>query len=203
MSKNITTAPAKVATQAAHPNSVADVSPTVWNVAIVVSASLFVALCARISLPLPFTPIPLTLQNFAVLLVGLALGPRRGFAALALYLAEGAAGLPVFNPMGLGGIAQLLGPTGGFLMAYPLVAAVAGCIGGLRGRRFGFALAGAAVAEALLFLCGVSWFMLVTHLGATRAVQFALYPFLFAEVIKTMAAAALAGRLMRVAAPRG
>ena len=65
--------------------------------AIIVSASLFVALCARVSVPLPFTPVPLTLQNFAVILVGLLLGSRRGFAALALYLAEGAAGLPVFS----------------------------------------------------------------------------------------------------------
>src|SRR6266566_8585266 len=94
--------------------------------ALVVGASMFVALCARITLPLPFTPVPLTLQNFGVLLVGLMLGSRRGFAVLALYLAEGAAGLPVFNPTGPGGIAQLLGPTGGFLMVYPLVAGLAG-----------------------------------------------------------------------------
>src|SRR5579883_1263167 len=84
--------------------------------ALVVGASLFVALCARVTIPLPFTPVPLTLQNCGVLIVGLLLGSRRGFAALALYLAEGAAGLPVFNPTGPGGIAQLLGPTGGFLM---------------------------------------------------------------------------------------
>ena len=70
--------------------------------AIVVSASLFVALCARVTVPLPFTPVPLTLQNFGVLLVGLTLGSRRGFAALALYLVEGAVGMPVFNPAGPG-----------------------------------------------------------------------------------------------------
>src|SRR5271169_3021563 len=98
------------------------------QIVIVVGASLFVALCARVTLPLPFTPVPLTMQNFAVLLVGLTLGSRRGFAALALYLAEGMAGLPVFNPTGLGGIAQLLGPTGGYLMAYPFVAFVSGFI---------------------------------------------------------------------------
>src|ERR1700686_3107565 len=79
--------------------------------AIVVSASLFVAICARVTVPLPFTPVPLTLQNFGVLLVGLTLGGRRGFAALALYLAEGASGMPVFNPAGPGGIAQLMGAT--------------------------------------------------------------------------------------------
>src|ERR1700720_4736855 len=88
------------------------------RIAIGVGASLFVALCARITIPLPFTPVPLTVQNFGVLLVGLMLGSKRGFAALALYLAEGAIGLPVFNPTGVGGMAQLLhGATSGFLLA--------------------------------------------------------------------------------------
>src|ERR1700685_644266 len=95
---------------------------------IVVAASLFVALCARVTVPLPFTPVPLTLQNFGVLLVGLMLGPRRAFAALVLYLAEGLVGMPVFNPTGPGGIAQLLGTTGGFLLAYPLIAGIAGWV---------------------------------------------------------------------------
>src|ERR1700748_3792767 len=89
-----------------------------------ISASLFVALCARIYIPLPGTPVPLTVQNLGVLLVGLALGSRRGFAALALYLVEGVMGMPVFMPHGLGGIAQILGPTGGYLIAYPFVAAL-------------------------------------------------------------------------------
>src|SRR5438067_3070139 len=96
--------------------------------ALVVGASIFVALCARVTLPLPFTPVPLTMQNFGVLLVGLMLGRRRGFAALTLYLAEGLAGMPVFNPTGPGGLAQLLGPTGGYLFAYSFVAAVGGWI---------------------------------------------------------------------------
>src|SRR5438552_17375468 len=96
--------------------------------ALVVVASIFVALCARVTLPLPFTPVPLTTQNFGVLLVGLMLGRERGFAALALYLAEGLAGMPVFNPTGPGGLAQLLGRTGGYLFAYPFVAALAGRI---------------------------------------------------------------------------
>ena len=96
--------------------------------AIAVLASLFVALCARVTLPLPGTPVPLTLQNFGVLVVGLTLGPRRGFAALLVYLMEGAMGMPVFNPAGPGGFLQLLGPTGGFLMAYPFVAALAGWV---------------------------------------------------------------------------
>src|SRR6266851_7624007 len=115
--------------------------------AIVIGASLFVALCARITLPLPFTPVPLTLQNFGVLLVGLMLGSRRGFAALALYLAEGVAGIPVFNPTGPGGLAQLLGPTGGFLLAYPLVAWVAGYVAEHGRRSFARAAVGGFLAE--------------------------------------------------------
>src|SRR6202043_4006241 len=98
------------------------------NVALVVGGSLVVALCARITIPLPGTPVPLTVQNFGVLAVGLALGSRRGFAALALYLAEGAMGIPVFSPHGFGGIAQILGPTGGYLIAYPFVAGLTGYI---------------------------------------------------------------------------
>src|SRR2546423_12839888 len=83
------------------------------QVAVVVGASLFVALCAQVTLPLPFNPVPLTLQNFGVLLVGLTLGSRRSFAALALYLVEGAVGMPVFNPAGHGGVAPPFGPTCG------------------------------------------------------------------------------------------
>ena len=97
------------------------------QVALVVAASLFVAICAHITIPLvPLTPVPLTVQNLAVLIVGLLLGSRRGFAALVVYLVEGMSGLPVFNPTGPGGVAQLFGVTGGFLLAYPLVAFVVG-----------------------------------------------------------------------------
>src|SRR5437879_12168193 len=106
-------------TQVVHPLSAEHSYPVARQAAIVVAASLFVALCARVTVPLPFTPVPLTLQNFGVLLVGLLLGSRRGFTALALYLEEGALGLTVFSPTGLGVLAQLLGPTGGFLIAYP------------------------------------------------------------------------------------
>lgn len=164
--------------------------------AIILSASLFVALCARVTIPLPFTPVPLTMQNFGVLLVGLALGRRGGFAALALYLAEGAAGLPVFNPTGPGGIAQLLGPTGGFLLAYPFVAALAGFIFEIGNRTFARAAAAGIVAEALLFACGIGWLSLLTH-SFSQAIRFGLYWFVFAEVIKIMFAAAVAVRVGR------
>lgn len=170
------------------------------QVAIVVGASLFVALCARITVPLPLTPVPLTLQNLGVLLVGLLLGSRRGFAALALYLAEGMAGMPVFNPTGLGGLAQLAGPTGGFLLAYPFVAGIAGLIFESGKRSFARAASAAIAAEVALFTAGVSWLYILTH-SLALAVRFGLYWFVFAEIIKVMFAAGIASgwtRLRRV-----
>src|SRR5215469_11410726 len=127
------------------------------QLAIVMGASLFVALCARITLPLPGTPVPLTLQNFGVLVVGLLLGPRRAFLAMVLYLAEGAAGLPVFNFAGLGGIRQLFGPTGGYLMAYPFVAGLAGFLFDRGRKSFAHAAFAGIAAEVLLFAIGLSW----------------------------------------------
>ena len=159
--------------------------------AIVITASLFVALCARVTVPLPFTPVPLTLQNFGVLAVGLLLGSRRGFAALALYVAEGAFGLPVFS-MGAG-IAYLLGPTGGFLIAYPLVAFVAGYIYEHSSRRFVWGAFSAMVAEVVLFASGLSWLVVLTH-SVSTAIRFGLYWFVFAEVIKVLMAAGVAAR---------
>ena len=161
------------------------------QVALVVGASLFVALCARVTLPLPFTPVPLTLQNFGVLLVGLTLGSRRGFAALALYLVEGAVGMPVFNPSGLGGVAQLLGPTGGYLLAYPFVAALAGWLMERGRKTFARAAVAGLLAEIVLFTSGISWLAVLTHSFA-QAVRFGLYWFVFAEVIKIMSAAGIA-----------
>src|SRR5882762_4853901 len=158
--------------------------------AIVVSASLCVALCAQVTVPLPFTPVPLTLQNFGVLLVGLTLGSGCGFAALTLYLVEGAVGMPVFNPAGPGGVAQLLGATGGFLLAYPFVAGLAGWI--MERGKLSFARAAAAgvLAEVVLFAGGLLWLAVLTHSFA-QALRYGLYWFVFAEVIKVMLAAAV------------
>ena len=166
--------------------------------AIVVAASLFVALCARATLPLPFTPVPLTLQNFGVLTVGLLLGSRRGFAALALYLAEGVCGMPVFSPAILGsGITHILGPTGGFLMAYPLVALTAGWIYERRSTksqsRFAWAALSSTAAELVLFAGGLGWLALLTH-SVSLAIKYGLYWFVFAEVIKVLMSAAVAAR---------
>jgi biotin transport system substrate-specific component len=190
----------KSATSVAH-NPILDKQARVVNgtkqVALVVGASLFVALCARVTFPLPFTPVPLTLQNFGVLLVGLTMGSRRGFVALALYLAEGMAGLPVFSPTGPGSLAQLLGPTGGFLLAYPFVAGIAGWIVETGRRTFARAAVASVLAEIALFAGGLSWLAILTH-SISQALRWGLYWFVFAEVIKIMMASALAGTWNRI-----
>jgi biotin transport system substrate-specific component len=172
------------------------------QVALVVGGSLVVAMCARVAIPLPGTPVPLTLSNFGVLLVGLMLGSRRGFAALALYLAEGAVGLPVFSPTGLGGIAQLLGPTGGFLLAYPLVAWLAGYVMERGRKSFARAAVGGLLAEIALFTGGLTWLAVLTH-SVALAFRLGLYWFLFAEIIKVLVAAGVAARWQRVRSDSG
>ena len=167
------------------------------QVALVVGGSLLVALCARITIPIPGTPVPLTVQNFGVLLVGLLLGSRRGFAALALHLAEGAMGMPVFSPTGVGGLAQLFhGATSGFLLAYPLVAWVAGYVGEHGRRSFARAAMGGFLAEIVLFVGGLSWLAALTH-SVALAFRLGLYWFVFAEIIKVMMAAGIAARWQR------
>jgi len=167
------------------------------QVALVVGASLFVALCARITIPLmPLTPVPLTVQNFGVLLVGLLLGSRRGFAALTLYLVDGLAGLPVFNPTGPGGVVQLFGPTGGFLLIYPFVAFAAGYVFEHGKKSVARAVISGILAEVLLFAGGLSWLYLFTH-SLAKAAYLGLYWFLAAEVMKVMFAAAIAARWRR------
>jgi biotin transport system substrate-specific component len=167
------------------------------QLALVVGASVFVALCAHVTIPLmPLTPVPLTVQNFGVLLVGLLLGSRRGFAALVLYLVEGMAGLPVFNPTGPGGVAQLFGITGGFLLAYPFVAFVAGLIFERGAKSFARAAIAGFLAEVLLFVGGLAWLYVFTH-SLAKAAYLGLYWFLGAEVLKVMFAAAIAVRWRR------
>jgi biotin transport system substrate-specific component len=163
---------------------------------IVICASAVIAVCARLMLPLPFTPVPLTLANFGVLLVGLTLGSRRGFAAAALYLGWGAMGLPVFASTGPSSFVQMLGPTGGYLWAYPVVAFLAGWVAERGRASFARNLTGALAAEIILFAAGIGWLAVLTH-SWQQAAFFGLYPFLFAEVSKVMIAAAAALRLRR------
>jgi biotin transport system substrate-specific component len=166
------------------------------QIAVLLGATLFVAVCAHVSIPIPGTPVPLTLQNFAVVLVGLLLGRKRAFAALTVYLAEGVAGLPVFSPAGPGGIMQLFGATGGYLMAYPVAAGVAGWIFSGEAKSFMRATIAGVAAEVVLFAGGIGWLAFLTQSWA-RAIHFGLYWFVFAEVIKVMFAAAIATRTAR------
>ena len=96
--------------------------------AVVLLGTLFVAICAHVSIPLWFTPVPITLQPFAVLLLALVLSPRWSAATMVVYLAEGAAGLPVFSPVGATTLLHLFGPTAGYLLSYPAVAWLTGSL---------------------------------------------------------------------------
>jgi biotin transport system substrate-specific component len=168
---------------------------------VVIGATAFVAACAHISFPLPFTPVPLTLQNFAVILVGMALGPVAGFSAMMLYLAEGALGLPVFTPTGgPAGIAHLLGPNGGFLFSYPLAAATAGWVVRVMQpitTRFRSALVASIAATLPIFLLGAGWLAYYAHHRASATWTLAVAPFIPGEIVKITAAAGIFSSLQR------
>lgn len=155
-------------------------------------ASLIVAFAAHVALPLPFTPVPFTLQPLAVLGVALALGPGQAATALCLYLVEGAAGAPVFSPIGAGGTAQLFGPTGGFLLAYPAVAflcsALTRAVSG-KVSRFSAALLGCTAGIFILFIAGSAWLGMEAHLTIRQTLFAAVLPFLPGEAVKILAAA--------------
>jgi len=154
---------------------------------LIVAGSLVVAGMAQVQIPLPFTPVPLTGQTFAVLLVGAALGARRGAASLLLYLAEGAAGLPFFAG-GAGGFARLAGPTGGYLIGFVLAALVVGWLADRgRDRRFGTALPIFLLGELVIYLCGVTW--LGAYVGMQKALTAGLLPFVIGDAIKLITAA--------------
>jgi biotin transport system substrate-specific component len=170
------------------------------KVSLAIAASAFVALCAHISIPLPFTPVPITLQTFAVILVGMLLGPVVGFSAMVLYLAEGAAGLPVFTPHIAGGIAHLIGPSAGYLFSYPLAAAIAGWTVRAMQRvasRFSAGIVAAVVASLPIFILGAVWLSHLLHTGATATWTLAVAPFLPGEAIKITAAAGIFSSLQR------
>ena len=155
------------------------------------SATGFIAACAHLSIPLYFTPIPVTLQTFAVLAVGLLFEPSLAASTLLLYLVEGASGLPVFSPTGPGGIAQILGPTGGFLLSYPLAAALAGYVlRALRSRlsNFSAAVMACTVSTIVIFLVAAPWTARWLHLSLASAWNIAVTPFLPGEGLKIGAA---------------
>jgi biotin transport system substrate-specific component len=159
----------------------------------IVAATILLALCAHIVIPLPWTPVPITGQTFGVLLVAVLLGARRGALAVILYLIEGAAGLPVFQPLGAPGVLRFAGPTGGYLMAYPFAAFVTGWMSARASSaashltaavRAGL-LAGALIAgEIVIFFGGCAWLASGLHLGWRQAVTLGALPFLPGELIK-------------------
>jgi biotin transport system substrate-specific component len=162
-------------------------STLLTDLTLILLGSLFVALMAQVSIPLPFTPVPITGQTFAVLVVGAALGARRGAASLALYLLEGALGLPVYAGAA-GGPAALLGPTGGYLTGFVAAAFVVGWLAerGLD-RRWTTALVPFLAGSLVIYLFGVLW--LSYFVGPGTAVEKGLLPFLIGDAIKLILAA--------------
>ena len=165
--------------------------------AMVLAGSALVAVCAHVSIPLWFTPVPVTLQPFAVLLLGLLLGPRLAAGTMLAYLAEGAAGLPVFTPHSFGGIAQLLGPTGGYLLSYPIVAPMVSAWWRRGGRTFTRGLMVAATGSLVTLALGATWLGLLTHASAATVMNHAVLPFLPGDALKVCAAAGIAAGLSR------
>src|SRR6266481_2102496 len=164
--------------------------------AAVVLGALVVAGAAQVSVPLPGTPVPMTLQPMAVLLVGGLLGARFGALSLILYLAMGAAGLPVFTPtVPLFGIARLLGPTGGYLLAYPIAAYAVGAIvpplrsaergsgGEDTGRQWARVLLGVLAGLVLIHLGGLAQLAILTG-NVSGAARLATWPFLLGDLLK-------------------
>ena len=180
-------------------NTSSAASPWLRSTLIVLSGSALVAVCSHVALPLWFTPVPLTLQPFAVLLLGLVLAPRLAATTLFAYLTEGAVGLPVFAP-GIAfssGLAHLFGPTGGYLLAYPVAAMLISSLYRRTNRNFPAALISAGIGNLVILLCGALWLSALTHASASAAVKLAILPFLPGDALKVAAAAALAAGFQR------
>lgn len=159
----------------------------VLGIALAVGA---LVLAAQFAFPIPGTPIPLSLQPMVVVLAGLLLGPVDAAAAMVVYLMAGAAGLPVFAPMGAPGILRLLGPTGGYLLAYPVAAAVAGRLGAGKASFITRALA-AEAGILVIYLGGLAQLAVLSGSLATAAMV-GVVPFVAADAVKALVAAGIA-----------
>jgi biotin transport system substrate-specific component len=165
------------------------------RVTLVGIAGFAVALAAasQVAIPLPGTPVPITLQPFVVVLAGMWLGPAAGAYSMLLYLALGATGLPlVFSPYGAPGLARFVGPTGGYLIAYPAAAFVAGYLS-QRAKSLGARWVAAALGIAVIFVGGIAQ-LTVLNGSLTRAVQLGITPFAGLDLVKAFVAAAITGR---------
>jgi biotin transport system substrate-specific component len=179
------------------------------RVASVLLITALTAAAAQVSIPLPFTPVPFTLQPMVVLLGGAALGARLGLSAQVLYLLAGIAGLPVFAASAVlpQGPLRLLGPTGGFLWSYPVAAFVAGSLAE-RGfdRRYLTSVAAMTCGLAIVFACGVTWLALFARpagIGVDAALRTGFYPFVPADIFKVLIAAAIMPSLWRLLGREG
>ncbi|MFO3796044.1 MAG: biotin transporter BioY, partial [Anaerolineales bacterium] len=154
---------------------------------LILIGALWVAIFAQLRIPLPFTPIPITGQTFAVLLVAASLGAWRGVASLALYLGFGISGLPVFAG-GAAGLGHLFGPSGGYLFGFLLAAYVIGRMAerGLE-RSLRTSFLPFLIGTFLIYLCGASW--LAFFLGPIAALQKGVLPFVLGDSIKLILAA--------------
>ena len=167
---------------------------TVERVAAVVFVTILTAIAAQVSVPLPFTPVPFTFQPMVVLVGAAALGARLGAASQVLYLLLGVAGLPVFaaSPSLAQGAGRLLGPTGGYLMSYPLAAYVAGTLAE-RGfdRRYLTASLAMTCGLAVVFAGGICWLALYAQPagGFAGAIRVGFTPFIAADLVKLLIAA--------------
>lgn len=191
-----------------HPSRavLADVLPAsaVRDVVLVAGAALLTALCAQIALPLPFSPVPITGQTFAVLLTAAALGPVRGAAGQALYVLLGLMGLPFYTD-GNSGIEYAFGATGGYLLGFVVAAWIVGA--GAR-RRLDRSPAPAlglfAVGSLVIFAIGVPWLAVAAGLSLGQALALGFVPFIPGGIVKALLAAALLPAAWRlVGDPRG
>jgi biotin transport system substrate-specific component len=174
---------------------------SVWlkSVGVGLAGSALVAACAHITLPLYFTPVPLSLAPFAVLVIGLFLRPGLAAATLGAYLIEGVCGLPVFSPApATPGFAHLIGPTGGYLLSYPLAAALIAFLVRRGNRGFVPAALSAALGSLVILACGACWLAVLTHASLQSVFTLAVLPFLPGDALKVIAAAALASGWVRL-----
>lgn len=160
-----------------------------YNLGLILGFSILIGLSAQISIPLPFTPVPITGQTLTVLLTGAVLGSRRGALAVLTYLAQGFAGLPVFAG-GKFGLAALFGPTGGYLLGFVVAAFVTGWLAE-RGwdRDFKTNALAMLAGNVVIYLVGLPWLAVFT--GANQAIALGLLPFIPGDLLKLALATAL------------
>jgi biotin transport system substrate-specific component len=161
------------------------------DVLLVFGGAGFVALAAQVSFDLPFTPVPITGQTFAVLLVGASLGALLALASLGLYLFVGALGAPIYAD-GNGGWETLTGPTGGYIVGFVLAAVLIGALAQRRwDRRFSSAVAAMLTGNVVIYLVGLPWLADEIDAGFETTLEQGLYPFVVGDLLKLYLAGAL------------